>query len=91
MGGGVLTGSVGRGNGGRTTVVRCIQMTGYQPDARVLAAAIECDSDLFLTHDTEHFLQNPLICPPDTNLRVMRPHEALAWVRERLRTGAEAE
>ena len=67
------------------TVERCIEMTGYEPDARVLAAAIECDADLFLTHDTEHFLQNPLISPPDTRLRVMTLRDALAWARERLK------
>src|SRR5579871_451966 len=59
----------------RETVERCLEMTGYEPDARVLAAAIECDADLFLTQDTKHFLQNPLIGPPDTRLRVMTPKQ----------------
>ncbi|HLK60697.1 MAG TPA: PIN domain-containing protein [Chthonomonadaceae bacterium] len=63
------------------TVDRCIEMTGYLPDARVLAAAVECDADLFLTFDTEHFLQNPLIGPPDTRLRVVTPKQALDWCR----------
>ena len=66
------------------TVDRCLDMTGYLPDARVLAAAIECDADIFLTHDTEHFLQNPLIGPPDTKLRVMTPAQCLEWCRDRL-------
>lgn len=66
------------------TIERCIEMTGYEPDARVLAAAIECDADLFLTQDTEHFLQNPLIGPPDTRLRVMTLHQGLEWCRDRL-------
>lgn len=73
------------------TVARCIEMTGYEPDARVLAAAVECDADLFLTHDTEHFLQNPLIGPPDTRLRVVTLYEALEWVRERLKALVEGE
>ncbi len=75
----------------RETVERCIEMTGYEPDARVLAAAIECDADLFLTHDIEHFLQNPLIGPPDTRLRVMNLRDALQWVRNRLKALAEGE
>ena len=40
------------------------------------------DADLFITHDSEHFLNNPLIGPPDTKLRVVNPHQALEWVRE---------
>src|SRR5207248_7501337 len=38
------------------TIENCLAMTGYLPDARVLAAAVECDADLFLTQDIEHFL-----------------------------------
>jgi predicted nucleic acid-binding protein len=75
----------------RETIKRCIEMTGYEPDGRVLAAAIECDADLFLTHDAEHFLQNPLIGPPDTRLRVMTLYQALEWVREHLKALTEAE
>nr|WP_309690468.1 PIN domain-containing protein [Armatimonas sp.] len=66
------------------TVERCVELTGYLPDARVLAAAVECDADLFVTHDTEHFLQNPLIGPPDTRLRVKDSRQALLWCREKL-------
>ena len=73
------------------TIERCVDMTGYEPDARVLAAAIECDADLFLTQDTVHFLQNPLIGPPDTRLRVMTLFQALEWVRDRLQALAESQ
>jgi hypothetical protein len=66
------------------TVALCLEMTGYEPDARVLAAAVECGAALFLTYDAEHFLQNPLIGPPDNRVRVATPHVALQWVRERL-------
>lgn len=69
---------------GDQTVEDCISMTGYRPDARVLAAAVECDADLFITHDKVHFLGNPLIGPPDTRLRVVTPHEALEWCRARI-------
>ncbi|MCW3098037.1 MAG: hypothetical protein JWL77_3655 [Chthonomonadaceae bacterium] len=74
----------------RETIERCIEMTGYEPDARVLATAIECDADLFLTQDTVHFLQNPLIGPPDTKLRVVTLHQALEWVRDYLKASAES-
>ncbi len=74
----------------RETIERCLDMTGYLPDARVLAAAVECDADIFITHDTEHFLQNPLIGPPDTRLRVMTPRPCLDWCADRLRQMNEA-
>lgn len=45
------------------TVSFCMAMTGYRPDARVLACAIECDADIFVTTDKQHFLGNPLIGP----------------------------
>ncbi len=73
------------------TIERCIEMTGYEPDARVLAAAVECDADLFLTQDTEHFLQNPLIGPPDTRLRVVTLYQALEWVQARLNAMTQGE
>jgi predicted nucleic acid-binding protein len=66
------------------TIEVCAQMTGYMPDARVLAAAVECSADVFVTHDREHFLENPLISPPDTNIRVLTVRESLEWCREQL-------
>lgn len=73
------------------TVNACMAMTAYRPDARVLACAIECDADVFVTSDKQHFLGNPLIGPPVTRCRVMTPHEALEWVQEELRRQAPAE
>lgn len=73
------------------TVNACMEMTAYRPDARVLACAIECDADVFVTTDKQHFLGNPLIGPPATRCRVMTPHEALEWVQEELRRQAPAE
>lgn len=70
------------------TVNACLAMTAYRPDARVLACAIECDADLFVTTDKQHFLGNPLIGPPATRCRVMTPYEALEWVQEELRRQA---
>lgn len=66
------------------TVDHCDRLTGYRPDARVLAAAIECDADIFITTDKVHFIGNPLIGPPETKVRVMNPGEALDWCRYRL-------
>ena len=40
-------------------------MTGYRPDARVPAAAIECAADVLVTFDSTHFLGNPSIKPPE--------------------------
>lgn len=69
---------------GDETIDQCDELTGYRPDARVLAAAIECDADVFITTDRVHFIGNPLIGPPETKVRVMTPLEALDWCRERL-------
>ncbi len=66
------------------TVDACYELTAYIPDARVLACAIECDADVFVTTDKQHFIGNPLIGPPQIRLRVMTPHEALDWVQKEL-------
>lgn len=73
----------------RETVEACFEMTAYLPDARVLACAVECDADIFVTTDKEHFVGNPLIGPPKTRLRVMTPPEALDWLQEELRRQGE--
>jgi predicted nucleic acid-binding protein len=67
---------------GGQTIANCLDMTGYLPDARVLAAAVECDADLFVTSDQQHFLQNPLVGPPNTRLRVVTAYKALEWIRD---------
>ncbi len=63
------------------TVADCLELTAYLPDARVLACAVECDADIFVATDKQHFVGNPLIGPPKTRLRVMTPREALEWVQ----------
>lgn len=68
------------------TVSDCLELTAYLPDARVLACAVECDADVFVATDRQHFVGNPLIGPPKTRLRVMTPHEALEWVQEALKS-----
>ena len=73
------------------TVRQCLAITNYVPDARVLAAAIERDCEVFVTYDKKHLLQNPKIGPPNTRIVVMTGGEAKAWaidqvsVRSRLR------
>ena len=73
------------------TVRQCLTITNYSPDARVLAAAIERDCEVFVTYDKKHLLRNPNIGPPNTRIVVMTGGEAKAWaidqisVRSRLR------
>jgi hypothetical protein len=66
------------------TVDWCEELTGYRPDARVVAAAHECGADVLLTHDHRHLLDNPLLGPPDMRCVVRTPQECLDWLRERL-------
>jgi hypothetical protein len=68
----------------------CENLTGYRNDARILAAAEECRADLLVTHDKQHFLGNPLICPPDTYCRARTAGEALLWCLQRLVADGEA-
>ena len=65
------------------TVNWCIELTGYRPDARILAAAHECNADVLLTLDREHLLGNPLLGPPDMRCVVRSPQECLEWLRKR--------
>ena len=73
----------------REIIARCTAMTEYTSDARVLAAAIACDADLFLSQDSVHFLQNPLIGSPDTKPRVVTLQQALEWLRDYLKASSE--
>ncbi len=73
------------------TVQQCFGITSYRPDARVLAAAVERDCEVFVTYEKKHLLRNPKIGPPNTRIVVMTGGEAKAWaidqisVRSRLR------
>ena len=62
-----------------STIVFCESLTGYRPDARVLAASIECGADVFVTHDKTHLLGNPKIRPPQVAVLVMSPQDCLRW------------
>ena len=61
------------------TIVHCETLTRYRPDARILAAAIECAADVLVTFDSTHLLGNPAIKPPDVSVMVMNPKECLEW------------
>lgn len=70
------------------TVQSCLGLTNYAPDAKVLAAAIERDCEVFVTYDKEHLLKNPKIGPPNTRLVVMSGGEALDWAVDQVKTRA---
>ena len=61
-----------------------LDLTHYRPDARVLAAAMERDCEVFVTYDKAHLLRNPLIGPPNTHLIVMTGGEAKAWAIDQI-------
>ena len=63
------------------TVNWCMELTEYQPDARIVAAAHECNADVLLTFDQQHLLGNPLLGPPDMHCIVRTPQECLSWLR----------
>jgi predicted nucleic acid-binding protein len=66
-------------NPNEATIAFCESLTGYRPDARILAAAIECAADVLLTHDATHLLGNSRIQPPDVAVMVMNPRDCLEW------------
>ena len=68
-----------------STVIQCLGLTNYRPDAKVLAAAIERDCEVFVTYDKTHLLRNPRIGPPNTRLVVMTGGEAKAWAIDQIR------
>lgn len=61
------------------TIVMCEALTGYRPDARILAAAIECAADVLVSYDTAHLLGNPQIKPPEVSVMVMNAKDCLEW------------
>ena len=61
------------------TIKLCETLTGYRPDARILAAAIECAADVLVTFDKTHLLGNPKIKPPQCGVMVMNASDCLEW------------
>jgi len=61
------------------TIKLCETLTGYRPDARILAAAMECAADVLVTFDKTHLLGNPKIKPPQCGVIVMDAQDCLEW------------
>lgn len=64
-------------------VERSNQLTGYAPDALVLAAAWEITADYFVTLDRVHFLKNTALRGA-VPFPVGTPGDFLAWYKENL-------
>jgi len=69
-------------------VARYVDLTGYRPDARVLAAASACGAEMLVTFDATHLLGNPLTAPSSVGLWAVQPAEALDRCNARLRESA---
>jgi predicted nucleic acid-binding protein len=67
-----------------STVSQCLAITNYEPDAKVLAAAIERGCEVFVTYDKKHLLKNPMLGPPHTRIVVMTGGEAKAWAIDQI-------
>jgi predicted nucleic acid-binding protein len=68
------------------TIEECFKLTGYRPDAKIVAAALETACEVLVTNDTTHLLGNPKIGPPAMKLVVMSPAEALRWCKDQVST-----
>jgi predicted nucleic acid-binding protein len=64
-------------------IEQCQQLTGYMPDAHVLAAAWEAGVDYFVTLDRVHFLSNDVL-RNTVPFRVGTPGDFISWYREHL-------
>jgi predicted nucleic acid-binding protein len=71
------------------TVARCVDLTGYEPDAEVLAAAWDAGVDYFVTLDKAHFLDNQPVRDA-APFMVGTPGDCVAWIRERLDPDGDA-
>lgn len=69
------------------TITQCEALTGYRPDARILAAAIECAADVLVTFDKTHLLGNPSIKPPEVSVMVMNAQDCLEWCFSQWQSG----
>jgi predicted nucleic acid-binding protein len=58
---------------------RAQSLLGYLPDANVLAQALAANPDWFVSHDREHFLDNPTLA--DLPFQIGTPGEVIAWLR----------
>ena len=65
------------------TVQTCQRFLDYADDAVVLAAAIDAQTDYFITLDRQHFLNNSLVLGT-LPLPLGAPGDFLAWYRARV-------
>jgi predicted nucleic acid-binding protein len=72
----------------RELAERCFDLTGYWPDASILAAASACGAEALVTFDATDLLGDPLVGPSSAGLRAVQPAEALDWCNARLREAA---
>ena len=63
-------------------IKRANQLIVYPPDAFILAEALEAEPDWFVTHDRQHFLNNPESA--DLPFSIGTPGDILAWFREQI-------
>lgn len=63
-------------------ISRTSLLVNYSPDALVLAEALQVEPDWFITHDREHFLNNPNLL--NLPFRIGKPGDVLVWLREQL-------
>ena len=57
-------------------------LVSYVPDTLVLAEALQSRTDWFITHNREHFLNNPKL--ENLPFRIGTPGDVLLWQRERI-------
>ena len=63
---------------------KAVLLMDYAPDAQVLAEAIQANPDWFVSHDRQHFLNNPDLA--DLSFQIGSPGDVLAWIRKRLKS-----
>jgi len=68
-------------------LAQAMAVTGYAPDARVLAEALTSGVDYLVTLDREHFVGNPRT--GTLPFAVGTPGDFLAWLRGRMQKGKE--
>lgn len=61
---------------------RAVAAVNYAPDAWIVAEALTCQVDYFVTHDQEHLLHDPRL--NDLPFQIGTPGDCLAWLRQRL-------
>ena len=61
-------------------LIEAASLISYAPDAHVLAEAISSHPDWFVSHDKEHFLDNPVL--NDLPFHIGTPGDVITWLLE---------